>query len=131
METIREPLRGGSANQAERPVELLPLKGPQDPVGTRACGPPVRAESPSPHPVPLTGSSLGQANSAGGQGSGPCHLLFHLPDLLQASCLLLLQLLLVLLQVLCHLGGRERQGISTAQTGNLASNPATVPVNQL
>lgn len=53
------------------------------------------------------------------------HLLFHLPDLFQAGCLLLLQLLLVLLQVLCHLGGSERQGIRTAQTGNLTWNPAS------
>lgn len=45
-----------------------------------------------------------------GQDRDPSHLLFQLPDLLQAGYLLPFQLLLVPLQGLCHLGRGERLG---------------------
>lgn len=77
----------------------------------------THCEGEPPPPELLTGCSpeLGpftpwsRADSVGGQGGGSCHLLLHLPDLLQAGRLLLLQLLLLPLQALCHLDGSEGQ----------------------
>ena len=93
MEPIRGFPRGGSANQVKRSVEM-----PHDPLGTRALTPRERGQFLSSHL--LTGSSP----EPGPFTPWSPHLFFHLLDLFQAGCLLLLQLLLVPLQVLLHLG---------------------------